>query len=99
MTIDEAIKFVQNINTQGNRYAHFVDMDDFSAISTIADKNGNYSVNCYKTFYDTDTNACHAMIKKCRIYLNHNPVRFMFLVNIALTDYNRLSSVLVLEFI
>lgn len=64
MTIDEAIKFVQNINTQGNRYAHFVDMDDFSAISTIADKNGNYSVNCYKTFYDTDTNACHAMIKK-----------------------------------
>ena len=43
---------------------HFVDMDDFSAISTIADKNGNYSVNCYKTFYDTDTNACHAMIKK-----------------------------------
>ena len=38
MTIDEAIKFVQNINTQGNRYAHFVDMDDFSAISTIADK-------------------------------------------------------------
>lgn len=64
MTIDEAIKFVQNINTQDNRYAHFVDMDDFSAISTIADKNGNYSVNCYKTFYDTDTNACHAMIKK-----------------------------------
>ena len=64
MTIDEAIKFVQNINTQDNRYAHFVDMDDFSAISTIADKNGNYSVNCYKKFYDTDTNACHAMIKK-----------------------------------
>ena len=27
-------------------------------------KIGNYSVNCYKTFYDTDTNACHAMIKK-----------------------------------
>lgn len=64
MTMDEAIKFVQTINTQDNLYAHFVDMDDFSAISTIADKNGNYSVNCYKTFYDTNTNACHAMIKK-----------------------------------
>ena len=39
MTMDEAIKFVQTINTQDNLYAHFVDMDDFSAISTIADKN------------------------------------------------------------
>ena len=64
MTIDEAIKFVQTINTQDNRYAHFVDMDDFSAVSTTADKNGNYSVNCYRTFYDTDTNASRAMIKK-----------------------------------
>lgn len=64
MTMEEAIQFVQTINTQDNRYTHFVDMDDFSAVSSLPDKNGDYTIDCYKSFHETDTSACQAMITK-----------------------------------
>lgn len=54
MTIDEAMEFLRNINTQEDIYAHIVDLDDYSARSTYI-KDGDDSVDCYRYIYDVDT--------------------------------------------
>ena len=49
MTLDEALTYIRDSNSQKDRYAHIVDMDTFDAYSTF-EKKGDNSVGCYKEF-------------------------------------------------
>ena len=49
MTMDEALDYIRESNSQKNRYAHIVDMDTYDAYSTY-EKKGDNSVGCYREF-------------------------------------------------
>lgn len=66
MTMDEALEFIRTINTQQDRYAHIVDMDDFSARSTVV-KNGNSWVHCYELAAQISTKSNEEMTRKMRM--------------------------------
>lgn len=65
MTVDEALDYIRTSNTQEDRYAHIVDMDDYSAWSTY-ELNGSNHVNCYQIFHRKSNNAEKAMLSKMR---------------------------------
>ncbi len=65
MTREEALEYIRSSNTQQDRYAHIVDMDNYAAWSTYIRK-GNDSVNCYQVFHEKSNNAELAMLAKMR---------------------------------
>ena len=62
MTMDEALDYIKNSNSQKDRYAHIVDMDTYDAWSTY-EKNGDNSVGCYKEFKDIGDQTSQIFIK------------------------------------
>ena len=54
MTAEEALDFIRTINTNKNRSAHLVDMEDKSARSTVI-RNGISWVHCYDSLLKDDT--------------------------------------------
>ncbi len=68
MTMDEALEFIRTINTQPDRVAHIVDMDDLSARSTYVRNNG--WIHCYENFAKSDTLADAALLQKMRSMFN-----------------------------
>ena len=54
MTMDEALEYIKESNSQKDRYAHIVDMDTYEAHSTY-EKNGDNSVHCYEEFKSVGT--------------------------------------------
>lgn len=63
MTMDEALEYIRTANTQEDRYAHIVDMDDLSARSTYI-KDGNDTISCYKIFREGTYNANRTALRK-----------------------------------
>ena len=49
MTMDEALQYIRNTNSQSDRYAHIVDMDTMYAYSTY-ERDGSNEVSCYRFF-------------------------------------------------
>lgn len=57
MTLDEALDFVKEINTQSDRYVHIVDMDTYEAYSSYEKDGSNIVyVYTYMASEDIDTN-------------------------------------------
>lgn len=72
MTMEEALEYIRTSNTQEDRYAHIVDMEDFSARSTYI-RNGDEEVDCYKEFEKNVTNKNKALVRKMeRMFENDN---------------------------
>ena len=65
MTEDEALQFISTLNTQQDRVAHIVDMDDFSARTSLARDNGD-CIHCYEKWAKSDTPADAALLQKMR---------------------------------
>ena len=65
MTEDEALQFISTLNTQQDRVAHIVDMDDFSARTSLACDNGDW-IHCYEKWAESDTPADAALLQKMR---------------------------------
>lgn len=65
MTEDEALQFISTLNTQQDRVAHIVDMDDFSARTSLARDNGD-RIHCYEKWAESDTPADAALLQKMR---------------------------------
>ena len=65
MTEDEALQFIGTLNTQQDRVAHIVDMDDFSARTSLAHDNGDW-IHCYEKWAKSDTPADAALLQKMR---------------------------------
>ena len=65
MTEDEALQFISTLNTQQDRVAHIVDMDDFSARTSLARDNGDW-IHCYEKWAESDTPADAALLQKMR---------------------------------
>ena len=65
MTEDEALQFISTLNTQQDRVAHIVDMDDFSARTSLAHDNGDW-IHCYEKWAKSDTPADTALLQKMR---------------------------------
>ena len=65
MTEDEALQFISTLNTQQDRVAHIVDMDDFSARTSLARDNGD-RIHCYEKWAESDTPADTALLQKMR---------------------------------
>ena len=65
MTEDEALQFISTLNTQQDRVAHIVDMDDFSARTSLACDNGDW-IHCYEKWAKSDTPADAALLQKMR---------------------------------
>lgn len=65
MTEDEALQFISTLNTQQDRVAHIVDMDDFSARTSLARDNGDW-IHCYEKWAKSDTPADAALLQKMR---------------------------------
>ena len=65
MNLAEALEYIRMANTQENRYAHIVDMDDYSAWSTNI-LNSERRVSCYQDLQKEDTNSSRAMLRKMR---------------------------------
>ncbi|WP_432628619.1 hybrid sensor histidine kinase/response regulator [Brotaphodocola sp.] len=63
MTMDEAIEYLRTANTQKDRYAHIVDMDDMSARSTYL-KNGSDVITAYQAFREGTYNANKTALRK-----------------------------------
>ena len=63
MTEDEALEFIRTINTQPDRMAHIVDMDDLSARATYVRNNDGW-VHCYENFALSDTLGDKALLQK-----------------------------------
>lgn len=63
MTMDEALEYLRTVNTQKDRYAHIVDMDDMSARSTYL-KNGSDVITAYQTFRNGTYNADKTALRK-----------------------------------
>lgn len=69
MTMKEALNYIKTTNTQKDRYAHIVDMDDFSAYSSN-EKNKKGTVDCYQIFYKTNNSISREQINKMRRMFN-----------------------------
>ena len=69
MTMDEALEFIRTINTQPDRVAHIVDMDDLSARSTNTRKENGW-VHCYENWTKNDTLADAALLQKMHSMFN-----------------------------
>ena len=65
MTEDEALQFISTLNTQQDRVAHIVDMDDFSARTSLARDNDDW-IHCYEKWAESDTPADAALLQKMR---------------------------------
>ena len=65
MTEDEALQFISTLNTQQDRVAHIVDMDDFSARTSLARDNGD-CIHCYEKWAESDTPADAALLQNMR---------------------------------
>lgn len=63
MTMKEALTYIRTANSQKNRYAHIVDMDDFSAWTSY---DINRKINCYRIFYETDNSMSREQVTKMR---------------------------------
>lgn len=53
MTIEEALDFLRNINTDKNRYAHIVDMDTYEAYSSYFPK-GEENIDTYVKYLESN---------------------------------------------
>ncbi|WP_455500365.1 hybrid sensor histidine kinase/response regulator [Gemmiger sp.] len=71
MTEEEALEFIRATNSQQDRAAHIVDLDDLSARSTyVSEKEGEW-VHCYEDFQSVNTNFGNMMLEKMqRMYDN-----------------------------
>ena len=69
MTMDEALEFIRTINTQPDRVAHIVDMDDLSARSTNTRKENGW-IHCYENWTKSDTLADAALLQKMHSMFN-----------------------------
>ncbi len=65
MTATQALEYIRLTNTQENRSAHLVDMDDMSARSTY-ELNGNPWVHCYEDMVKLDTADTNFFLDKMR---------------------------------
>ena len=63
MTEDEALEFIRTINTQPDRVAHIVDMDDLSARTSYVRNNDGW-IHCYENFARSNTLGDAALLKK-----------------------------------
>lgn len=68
MTLDEALDFIKEINTQSDRYAHIVDMDTYEAYSSY-EKDGSNRVYVY-TYIASDD------IVTNKVFLNNMHMMF-----------------------
>lgn len=66
MTADEALAYIRLTNTQEDRSAHLVNMDDMSARSTY-ERNDNPWVHCYQDMVKLDTSDSRFFLNKMRI--------------------------------
>ncbi len=69
MTMDEALEYINHANNQKDRYAHIVDMDTFEAYSSYTENDSN-QVNCYKKFYEQETETDKIFIENMRRMFN-----------------------------
>lgn len=69
MTAAEALEYIRLTNTQENRDAHLVDIDDMSARSTY-EVNGNPWVHCYDDMVRLDTSDSNFFLNKMRAIFN-----------------------------
>ena len=71
MTEDEALDFIRTANSQQDRAAHIIDLDDLSARSTqVTEKQGDW-VHCYEDFKEVNTKYGDLMQEKMqRMYEN-----------------------------
>lgn len=65
MTMDEALAYLRAANTQTDRFAHIVNMNDLSARSSQF-SGGTDWVHCYEFFTQNDTAGNRALIRKMR---------------------------------
>lgn len=63
MTMEEALTYIRTSNTRDNRYAHFVNMDDFAAQSSYIINDSEW-LNCYKDFVQSSYNSYKIMERK-----------------------------------
>ena len=54
MSLDEALDFLRDINTNDERFAHIVDMESYEAYSSFYERE-NEKINTYVQYKDTDT--------------------------------------------
>ncbi len=66
MTEDEALAYLRAANSQQDRTAHIVDLDDLSARSTYIKENDGEWVHCYEDFAEVGTNFGDMMVQKMR---------------------------------
>ncbi len=69
MSVEQALDYVRQTNNQKDRYAHIVDMTDFSAHSSYSDEDGD-SVKCYERFDRERTDTYKIFIKIMKHMLN-----------------------------
>ncbi len=70
MTREEAIEYITKVNTQKDRYAHIVDMDDFSARSTYWRNGISNWTSCYEEKAKEDTNGARFFINMMKTMFN-----------------------------
>ncbi len=69
MTEDQALEFIRTINTQPDRVAHIVDMEDLSARTTYVRNNDGW-IHCYENFAQSDTLSDAALLQKMQDMFN-----------------------------
>lgn len=70
MTMDEALEYIRESTTQGDRIAHFVDMDTFEARSSLLRSDGD-SVGIYQKYYSIDGAPEKRYINRMRQMFNN----------------------------
>lgn len=78
MTADEALEYIRTTNTQEDRAAHLVDMDDLSARSTYL-HNGNPWIHCYEDMAKLGTTDTFNSIDKMRQMFEADPDKLLVL--------------------
>lgn len=71
MTMEEALAYIREVNTQTDRYAHIVDMDTYEAHSTYL-KGGDDSVTCYRKFKREKTQANEEFLRTMKRMFSGN---------------------------
>lgn len=65
MTVKEALEYINRTNSMDERYAHIVDMDTYEAYSSY-DVDNDYSLDCYKTIYNEDSDFNRSFISNMK---------------------------------
>lgn len=78
MTAEEALAYIRTTNTQEDRTAHLINMEDFSARSTYSG-NGDSWVHYYEQQLEFDTEDSHDFIKKMQQIFDADDGRLLVL--------------------